>query len=59
MPKHSGQDMCPICTEPFQNDEVVIEFRKWDTKKLEEADTFLAHLDCALSLSRKEKRKHP
>ena len=46
--------MCPICTEPFRDNEMVIECHKWDK------GTFLAHIDCALALSRGEKgRKHP
>jgi hypothetical protein len=50
------QDMCLICIEPFKNGEVVIEYRKWNAASDE---TFLAHLDCALSLSRGENRRHP
>ncbi len=52
----SKQDMCPICTEPFKKDEVVIEYEMWGTSS---ELKFLAHLDCALAVSRAEGRKHP
>jgi hypothetical protein len=48
-----NQDMCPICCEPFKSTEIVIEYQKWGEMKL------LAHLDCALALSKAEDRKHP
>ncbi len=50
------QDMCPICAEPFKENEVVILYQKWKSDAVEKA---LAHLDCALYLSRTEERKHP
>jgi hypothetical protein len=48
-----SQDMCPICCESFKSTEIIIEYQKWGNMKL------LAHLDCALVLSKAEDRKHP
>jgi hypothetical protein len=47
------QDMCPICCEPFQAGEAIIDYQTWgdSTKK--------GHVDCIFSLSKAENRKHP
>ena len=52
------REMCPICTQPFQDGEIVILYRTWrgDSGTIDKAE---GHLDCALALSRGEKRKHP
>lgn len=50
------QDMCPICTEPFKKDEVLVNYLTWD--KDQHSDK-LGHLDCVLYLSKTEERKHP
>jgi hypothetical protein len=50
------QEMCPICAEPFNENDVVIAYQKWKSDAVEKAQ---AHLDCALFLSRSEERKHP
>ncbi len=51
------QDICPICTEPFRKEEVIIEYMSWDTASV--GGKRLGHLDCVLHLSELEKRKHP
>ena len=52
------RDMCPICAEPFQENEVVIVYQPWKPGA-GVVDKAQAHLDCALYLSRTEERKHP
>lgn len=42
------QDMCPICCEPFEFKQVVVDFERWEDEKLK------AHLDCLLYLSATE-----
>jgi len=50
------RDMCPICAEPFKENEVVIIYQTW---KPDAGVMDKAHLDCALYRSRTEERKHP
>lgn len=50
------QDICPICTEPFKDDEVLVRYVTWGKKQLAEK---LGHLDCVLHLSKSEVRNHP
>lgn len=52
----NNQDMCPICTEPFKKNEVLVRYLTWDKKQL--PDKF-GHLDCVLYLSKTEGREHP
>jgi hypothetical protein len=47
------QDICPICTQPFNYKDIVIDIERWDDEKMK------AHLDCALYMSNDEKREHP
>ncbi|WP_281717985.1 hypothetical protein [Pandoraea apista] len=51
------QDMCPICTEPFKRDEVLVRYLTWGKGTTAEQ---LGHLDCVMYLSTTEEdRKHP
>ncbi|GKV81391.1 hypothetical protein PEC106664_21650 [Pectobacterium carotovorum subsp. carotovorum] len=52
------QDMCPICTKPFQKEEVIIQYLTWAGKEASSIPK-LGHLDCVLYLSKTEDRKHP
>lgn len=48
------QDLCPICTEAFNDKDVVIAIERWNHGSEK------AHLDCALYLSATEEgRPHP
>ena len=48
-----NNDMCPICTQPFNQGEVVVQFQRWPDEPL------LGHADWVDYLSRTEKREHP
>jgi hypothetical protein len=48
--------MCPICSEPFQKGEVVVQYVTWEKDK---APGKYGHMDCVLYLSKIEERKHP
>jgi hypothetical protein len=48
------QDMCPLCTKPFNAKDIVITFERWDY-----GDKMKAHLDCLLYGSAVEERAHP
>jgi len=51
------QDMCPICTQPFKPDEVLVRYMTWGKGTAAES---LGHLDCVMYLSKTEEdRKHP
>ena len=52
------QDMCPICTYPFKEEEVIVQYFTWkgNGKTLEPR---LGHVDCILYLSKIEERDHP
>lgn len=52
------QGKCTVCGSIFQEEEVVIRLREWNTEG-EPADNEWVHLDCALYLSKIEKRSHP
>ena len=43
------QDMCPICTQQFQNKDIVIEYREWN-EEIKSEDVKFGHLDCVLYL---------
>ena len=48
-----SNDMCPICTQPFNQGEAVVQFQRWPDEPLR------GHADCVDYLSRTEKREHP
>lgn len=52
------QDMCPICTQPFNLKDIVIKFWEWNESDNPSGPTW-GHLDCVLSISRSEEREHP
>jgi hypothetical protein len=55
------QDMCPICTKPFADKDVVIRYSRWDKKwgkpGASAPDSELGHLRCVLGLSQMETKK--
>jgi hypothetical protein len=51
------QNICPICTAPFEEGVAVVEYRVWTGENL--AIPKLAHIDCLLSISEAEIRSHP
>lgn len=53
----STQNICPICTIPFAEGSMIVEYRKWSGGN--GSDIYLGHLDCVLQLSVAERRNHP
>jgi hypothetical protein len=50
------QTICPICTQPFQRGQILIEYREWGR---DQEQARLAHMDCVMHLSSTEERKQP
>jgi hypothetical protein len=50
------QAMCPICTAPFNTNDVIVRFWEWDKTKPAGNPKF-AHVDCLLYLSKREERE--
>lgn len=48
--------ICPICNEPFKENEVLVRYLTWDKKQHSDK---LGHLDCVLYLLKTEEHKHP
>jgi hypothetical protein len=48
----TNQDMCPICSEPFETGETLIRYLIWKTGHPEA----WGHFECVMSLAASEKR---